>query len=142
MNFLGIDYGTKRIGLSYSDSEIGFAFPIDPLPVNNKDFDLVFTKIAEIINFRRIHKIIIGYPINMDDSIGEKAREVDDFIEKLKQHTDVEIERFDERLTSESVQDFHQSRSAINRKKLRNKGTIDSAAATIILQDYLSEKSL
>ena len=142
MNFLGIDYGTKRIGLSYSDSEIGFAFPIDPLPINNGDFGPVFEKITEIITLRRIHKIIIGYPINMDDSIGEKAREVDSFISKLQQHTTVEIERFDERLTSESVQDLQKSRSASNRKKLRNKGSIDSAAATIILQDYLSEKNL
>jgi putative Holliday junction resolvase len=142
MNFLGIDYGTKRIGLSYSDSEIGFAFPIDPISVSNGNFEQICEEITEIITLRRIHKIIIGYPINMDDSIGEKAREVDYFIAKLQQYTTIEIERFDERLTSESVQDLQKSRSASNRKKLRNKGSIDSAAATIILQDYLSEQNL
>lgn len=142
MNLLGIDYGTKRIGLSYSDSEIGFAVSIEPLHVVDGNFGYILEKLAEIIKLRRINKVIIGYPLNMDDSIGEKAREVDDFIAKLQKHTTAPIERFDERLTSESVQDLQKTRSRVNRKKLRNNGAIDSAAATIILQDYMSENNL
>jgi putative Holliday junction resolvase len=133
MNYLGIDYGTKRLGLSVGDDELKFAVPIEAIHVTAREN--VIQKIAEIVNFRKIYKIIIGYPINMDDTIGMKAKEVDCFIHLLEQFITIPIERIDERLTSENVGDLRK-RSIKNRQNLRKSGTIDSAAAVIILQDY------
>ncbi|MDR0418411.1 MAG: Holliday junction resolvase RuvX [Puniceicoccales bacterium] len=133
MDYLGIDYGTKRIGLSVGDSELNFVVPIKAIHVTDKDSTV--QKITEIVKLRKIHKIIIGYPINMDDTIGTKAKEVDHFVHLLKKHIIIPIERMDERLTSENVYDLRK-RSSKNRQKLRKSGAIDSAAAVLILQDY------
>ncbi|MDR1590885.1 MAG: Holliday junction resolvase RuvX [Puniceicoccales bacterium] len=134
MNYLGIDYGTKRLGLSVGDDALKFVVPIDAISVTS--WEKVAQKIAEIGKIRQIHKIIVGYPINMDDTIGAKAKEVDRFVALLKQFVSIPIVRSDERLTSESVGDLYR-RSGKNRRKLRKSGAIDSAAAVLILQDYL-----
>jgi putative Holliday junction resolvase len=134
MNYLGIDYGTKRMGLSVGDDELKFAVPIEAIRVSTEERAL--QRLAEVIKLRNIHKIIIGYPINMNDTIGAKAKEVDHFIDLLGRLISLPIERMDERLTSENVGDM-QRRSIKNRQNLRQKGTIDSAAAVLILQDYL-----
>jgi putative Holliday junction resolvase len=136
MNYLGIDYGTKRLGLSVGDDALKFAVPIEAIPVTS--WEKVAQKIAAIGNLRQIHKIVIGYPLNMDDTIGTKATEVDRFIHYLEQFTPIPIERIDERLTSENVGDLRR-RSATNRRNLRKSGAIDSAAAVLILQDYLDQ---
>lgn len=135
MNLLGIDYGTKRIGLSFSDSEVGFAFPLAAIQVTDRT--KAIEEVVAVVREKRIHQIVVGYPINMDDSIGFKAKEVDQFIEDLSTRISCPIERMDERLTSEAVQDMQGHRSPGNRQNMRKKGTIDSVAATIILQDYL-----
>jgi putative Holliday junction resolvase len=134
MNYLGIDYGTKRLGLSVGDDSLKFVVPIEAIPMTT--WEKVAQKIAEIGKLRQIHKIVIGYPINMDDTIGAKAKEVDRFVAFLERFVPIPIERIDERLTSENVGDLRK-RSSKNRRKLRKSGAIDSAAAVLILQDYL-----
>ena len=134
MNYLGIDYGTQRIGLSTGDDELRFAVPLKC--ISGKKLDEAYRSIKEIVGLYRIGKIVIGYPFNMDGSVGYKAREVDAFVKLLqKQVGDISIERVDERLTSESVGDLRH-RSGKARRRLRRGGAIDSAAAVIILQDY------
>ena len=134
MNYLGVDYGTQRIGLSTGDDELRFAVPLKC--ISGKNLDEVYISIKEIIHSHKIGKIIVGYPLNMDGSVGYKAREVDTFIKLLQERVgDIPIERGDERLTSESVGDLRH-RSGKARRRLRRGGAIDSAAAVIILQDY------
>jgi putative Holliday junction resolvase len=139
MDYLGIDYGTKRIGLSVGNGELKFAVPIEAICITT--WGNAAQKISEIIKFRQIHKIIIGYPINMDDTIGTKAREVDRFIRLLERLVAIPIERMDERLSSENVNDLRK-RSAKNRQNLRKRGAIDSAAAALILQDYFDTRHI
>jgi putative Holliday junction resolvase len=136
MNFLGIDYGTKRIGLSIGDDTLGLAVPIEAIRVRALDDSV--RQIREIVRVRCIQKIIVGYPFNMDGSIGFQAKEVDNFIFQVGKSIAVPIERLDERLTSENVGDLRK-RSPKNRQNLRKRGTIDSAAAVLILQDYLDD---
>ncbi|MDR2372004.1 MAG: Holliday junction resolvase RuvX [Puniceicoccales bacterium] len=136
MNYLGIDYGTKRLGLSVGDGDLKFAVPIEAIPMTT--WEKVAQKIAEIGKLHQIHRIIVGYPFNMDDTIGAKAMEVDRFIHWLERFVPVPIERIDERLTSENVGDLRR-RSGKNRRNLRKSGAIDSAAAVLILQDYLDK---
>ncbi|MDR2812220.1 MAG: Holliday junction resolvase RuvX [Puniceicoccales bacterium] len=136
MNYLGIDYGTKRLGLSVGDGELKIAVPIEAIRVTT--WENVGRKIAEIVKFRQIHKIIVGYPINMNGTVGAKAKEVDCFIRLLERFVAIPMERMDERLTSENVGDLRK-RSGRNRQNLRKSGAIDSAAAVLILQDYWDE---
>lgn len=136
MRCLGIDYGERRIGLSSGD-ELGVATPL-PAAVEPSPEDRL-AHIARLVEERRITDLVVGYPYNMDGSIGFKAREVDAFIECLQTRFNLPVHRVDERLTSHSVeQQMHLS--GRKERQLRKTGIVDSAAAALILQDWLSTR--
>lgn len=134
MNVLGIDYGEKRIGLSFGDS-LGLAVPITAA-VEPSESDR-FARIQSVIRARRIERLVVGMPYNMDGSSGFKAKEVDGFIEQLKARFQLPVSIVDERLTSHQVE---QQLRVQNRKVDRRSGEIDSRAAALILQDYLDQQ--
>ena len=80
MNVLGIDWGEKRIGLAFADS-IGIAVPIEPAVQKKLKERLAHIK-NQIIE-RKVEAIVIGYPLNMDGTVGFKAKEVDAFLKFL-----------------------------------------------------------
>jgi putative Holliday junction resolvase len=129
---LGIDYGARRIGLSYGD-ELGVATPLPALtdPDAAKRWQGLLAVIAE----RRATDLVLGYPLNMDGTAGFKAKEVDRFAARLRAEAKLPVHLIDERLTS------YEAESTIaksKRRAVRASGIIDSRAATIILQDYLN----
>lgn len=131
MNVLGIDWGEKRIGLAFADS-LGIAVPIEPAV--QKKLKERLAHIENQIIERKVEAIVIGYPLNMDGTVGFKAKEVDAFILKLENRFHLSITRVDERLTSHMVEQDYKGR----KKKIDPKsGAIDSSAACIILQDFL-----
>ena len=75
--YLGIDYGSKRIGLSYAD-EVGIAFPLPA--ANEKSVEERIDHIRRVIKERGILEIVVGYPVNMDGTEGFKCKEVEGFI--------------------------------------------------------------
>ena len=97
MRCLGIDYGSKRIGLSHAD-ELGVAIPLAALI--DADAREQWRKLSEIVHQRRITDLVIGYPYNLDGTVGFKAREVDAFVEKLVKEFGLPVHRVDETLTS------------------------------------------
>ena len=134
MRCLGIDYGTRRLGLSYGD-DLGVATPLPALvaadPVRRQ------ADLAAVVAQRRITDFVIGYPLNMDDSVGPKAREVDAFAGRLWAEFGLPVHLVDERLTS------HEAEATIEparRRGLRASGIVDSRAATLILQDFLDRR--
>ncbi len=136
MNILGIDYGTKRIGLAYGD-ELGVAVPVESIPV--KSHAQVMEDLQKQIEKRNISALVIGYPLNMDSSVGFKAKEVDAFITKLEKCFGLPVYKADERLTTQQVESDLRShgRKTKTDRKVRASGEIDSRAAALILQDYL-----
>lgn len=139
MGFLGIDYGEKRIGLAYGD-ELGVATPL-PAAVQ-AEFDQRLEFISRAIEQRKIRELVVGYPYNMDGSIGFKAREVDAFILELEQRFSLPVHRIDERLTSHAVEQSLRGSRRYRRdpRSVRAEGTIDSQAAALILQDFLNQR--
>jgi putative holliday junction resolvase len=134
MRCLGIDYGARRIGLSYGD-ELGVATPLPAL--TEADPDKRWTALLAVIGQRRATDLVIGYPLNMDDSVGFKAKEVDAFAARLGAETKLPVHLVDERLSS------YEAESTIaksKRRDVRASGIIDSRAATIILQDFLNQR--
>jgi len=132
---LGIDYGTKRIGIAISDSSqiIGTALCTTP----NKD---IFKFLIDLTQKEEIDTIVVGEAKNLDGTDTDSTSEILAFVEKLKTlFPKVNIQTIDERFTSkiafQSIID-----SGIKRKKRQNKSLIDEVSATIILQDYLSYK--
>ena len=133
MNTLGIDYGEKRIGLSFGDA-LGLAVPIDAAVESTSDARL--NHIGAVIRERKIEQLVVGMPYNMDGSAGFKAKEVEEFIRVLQERFKLPVVTVDERLTSHQVE---QQLKGQNRKVDRRSGEVDSRAAAIILQDYLDQ---
>lgn len=134
MRCLGIDYGSKRIGLSYGD-EIGVATPLPALV--DTEAEKRWQSLLAAIRQRRITDLVIGYPFNMDDTVGFKAKEVDVFADRLRAETRLPVHLVDERLSS------YEAESSIpkhKRREIRASGIVDSRAATVILQDFLNQK--
>ena len=136
MRILGLDIGTKRIGVALSDpfKTIGSSYGV--LYVKKDDLKTVYGEIKEIAEKESVEAIVIGLPLHMSGDRGEKVHLVTDFGEGLKEVVDVPIHYEDERLTTVTAE-----RALIEgdmgRKK--RKGKVDSVAAGIILQQYLDK---
>jgi putative Holliday junction resolvase len=134
MRCLGIDYGARRIGLSYGD-DLGVATPLPAL--TDADETKRWKALLDVIAQRKITDVVIGYPLNMDGTAGFKAKEVDVFAARIRADLKLPVHLVDERLTS------YEAESTIaksKRREVRASGIIDSRAATIILQDFLNLK--
>jgi putative holliday junction resolvase len=140
MNYLGIDFGEKRIGLSFA-GDISLAIPLPAACCKTERENI--NVILSIIQERKIHTLVIGYPYNMDGTIGVRAKAVDTFIEKLKKLTGLLIHKTDERLTTRQVESdletfrFKNKKSIQSRIRERASGKLDSRVATLLLQEYL-----
>lgn len=133
MRCLGIDYGEKRIGLAWGD-ELGVATPLPAAVEQNADERMAH--IEKLVSSRQPTDIVVGYPYNMDGSVGFKAREVDAFIEILVTKFSLPVHRVDERLTSQRVES-DLGLNARKEREMRKTGIVDSGAAALILQDWL-----
>jgi putative Holliday junction resolvase len=134
MRCLGIDYGTKRVGLAAGD-DLGVATPLPALI--DADETVRWAKLGEIIRQRRVTDLVLGYPYNMDGTAGFKAKEVDAFAAKLRAAFGLPVHLVDETLTSDAAES---SIAKKNRRGVRHSGLVDSRAACLILQDYLDQK--
>jgi len=138
---LGIDYGTRRIGLSFGD-EVGVATPLPALV--QAEAEARWAALARVVRERRITDFVLGYPYNMDGTVGFKAREVDQFAEELRVRFGLPVHLVDERLTSYSAEEVRagtkRERSARAQREFRASGVVDSRAATLILQDFLNQR--
>jgi putative Holliday junction resolvase len=133
VRLLGIDYGTKRIGLALSDPLGIIATPLETI-ANDA---LTFERIAAIVEREHARTVVVGMPFNLKGEKSKKAKEVEEFIARLKKHIRAEIIFWDERFTSTIAQQTLRSMGA-KKKDRQNKSTIDSMAAAIILQDFLN----
>ena len=134
MRCLGIDYGTKRVGLAHGD-EIGVATPLPALV--DGDEAVRWRKLGDLIQARRITDLVLGYPYNMDGSVGFKAKEVDAFAARLRTDFGLPVHLVDETLTSNEAES---SIAKKDRRGVRASGLVDSRAACLILQDFLDQK--
>lgn len=132
--YLGIDYGEKRIGLSWGD-DLGLAMPL-PAAVET-EAECRWRHIETVVGKKNIAEFVVGYPYNMDGSAGFKAREVDRFVDELKERFSLPVHLVDERLTSSVAEARYRSRK---KKVDRRSGQVDSHAAGVILQDFLDRR--
>ena len=133
--YLGIDYGTRRIGLAKSDPTGLIASPLTTIEVNDRQDAL--DKISEIIKEREPAGVVVGYPLSLSGEKSSKCREVDRFIEQLRKTYNGSIYRVDERLsTAEAQRVIHAHGKRVGQDKKR----LDRLAAAIILQQFLDER--
>jgi len=130
---LGIDYGDVRVGLSLSD-ELGFtAQRLCTLDVKE---DNVIDRIRDMIRKHDVKKIILGFPKNMNGSVGPKGEEVLKFKVELESGSEVQVVLIDERLSTEAA---HRVMNEGKIKRKKKKAIVDQIAAQIILQNYLDQ---
>lgn len=134
---LGVDVGTRRVGLAISDPSGTVARPLMTLRATGAA-DAVERVLAEIVRLRAeddgLDRVVVGVPARLDGTPSAETASVTAFIERLKSRTPVPIVGEDERLTSREAE----SRLAVNEPNWRKrKQRLDAAAAAIILQDHL-----
>jgi putative Holliday junction resolvase len=135
---IGIDIGTKRIGIAISDETRLIATP--KLIINRQSNSKDFTKIKELIEEYKIVGIVAGLPINLDKSEIPMTIFANNFCQNLDEFLEKKLPIFlcDERLTSFEAREFNSSKLSRKRNKSQKK-FIDDIAASIILQNFLSQ---
>ena len=133
---VGIDYGTKRVGVAVSDPLHLFATPVG-----------TFTPGEALLEIKRIHEIkalgaiVIGWPLTEKGEEKKATLRVQEYINRLaKAFPSIPVHKVDERYSSRRATAALVN-AGVSKKARRQKGRIDSAAAAVILQDYLDEHS-
>jgi len=137
MRYLGIDLGSKTVGLAMSDLTGTIASTFKTIFFENEDYLSTIDEIKQIVEDYEIKKIIIGLPKNMNNTLGERAIITTNYAKLLEEYLDIPIIMFDERLTS-VISNSILIEADMSRKKRKKK--VDGVAAQIILQDYLNKE--
>jgi len=132
---LAIDFGTKRCGLAKTDP-----FQLFSQSVGTFQESALYSKIREIETLDGIEKILVGYPTNGDGTANRMTKAVEDFLQRLAlEFSTVEIEPIDEFGSSKAAMRLLVA-SGEKRKARQKKGRLDSAAAALLLQNYLERQ--
>lgn len=134
MRYLGLDLGEKTLGISISNGIIANNYQTIR---HNLEYDRLVKEVFEIVQNEKIDQIVLGFPKNMDNSIGKRAEITLDFKKKLEDKVGFEIILEDERLTSKLANNF-MIKEDLSRKKRKER--VDGMASVIILQSYLDRK--
>jgi putative Holliday junction resolvase len=137
MKCLGMDLGTKTLGLATSDKLGLISSPYKTIKYN--DIDLLVEEVLKIIKELKIEVLVLGYPKNMNNSLGFAIERTENFKSKLSSKTDLPIELIDERLSTVEAENILLSADV---SRSGRKQVIDSVAASIILDTYLRKKEL
>jgi putative holliday junction resolvase len=134
VRLVGLDHGAKRIGVAIGDTETGMAFARPAIKRRNLDHDLAL--VSELCTAEGATTVVIGLPLLLDGREGEQAAIAREFGERLRR-IGLQVAYEDERLTSWEAK---RESTAQGRRPRRDSGEIDSAAARLILQQYLDAR--
>lgn len=136
MKYLGLDLGSRTLGVSQSDATGTIASSYTVIR-HNEEYERLILEVKKIVADLKAEAIVLGFPKNMNNTIGPKGELSLNFKEKLEQELDIPIYLQDERLTTKTATDTL-IMGNVSRKK--RKKVVDSIAATIILQSYLDRE--
>lgn len=134
---LGIDFGTRRIGVAISDESATIAFPSGA--IENSGPAQAVEAIGRIVREKGAEAIVVGMPLGLNGAKGMAAENVERFVELLKESLAIPVVAWDERLTTKIAE---RAMIAGGLSRSRRKACIDSATAQIILQSYLDARSM
>ncbi len=137
MRAMGLDLGTRTLGISLSDSTKTIASSYITIRFPDSDYNVLLPQIKEIVQEQEVDLIVLGFPKNMNNTVGDRGETTLLFQQKLKEYLNMDVVLQDERLST--VEATHYLLEAdLSRKKRKTK--VDSVAANIILQTYLDKK--
>ena len=137
MKYLGLDLGTKTLGLAISDKLGIISMPYKVINYVDDDYNTLIPELKKIIDEEKIDELVLGFPKNMDNSIGDRAIKTLEFQKILEDNFNIIVHLQDERLSTMESQKFLISNN-VSRKK--RKDIIDKMAAQVILSTYLETK--
>lgn len=137
MRMLGIDYGDTRTGLAISDALGITAQGLETIKNNGND-KVILKRLEEIVSDYEISDFVIGMPINMNGTSGERVEKTKKFIHKLKcKFNNINIVTIDERLTTVAA---HKTMNFLEVKSKDKRGIVDTISAVYILEMYMNRK--
>ena len=137
MRYLGLDLGTKTLGLAISDKSNIISSPLKVLRYENENYDMLFKELDNIIKENDITTLVLGLPKNMNNSLGFAAERSMKFKEALEKRYNLPVELIDERLSTVEAENYLLNADMSRQKR---KKVIDEIAASIILDTYLKMK--
>jgi len=135
MRIMGLDFGSKTVGVAISDELLITAQGIEIIRRKEENkLRQTLARIEALIVEYGVTEIVLGYPKNMNDTLGERVEKTEDFKEKLERRTGLDVHLWDERLTTVAA-DRAMMEAGIRRED--RKEHVDRIAASLILQGYL-----
>lgn len=139
MRILGLDYGSVTVGVAVSDALRVTAQPLETITRKDENkLRQTCARIEQLIAEYEVESIVLGYPKNMNDSVGERAKKTEEFKAMLERRTGLLVTLWDERLTTVAAERVLME-SGVRREN--RKAVIDQVAAALILQGYLDSLS-
>ncbi|MCD7757546.1 MAG: Holliday junction resolvase RuvX [Clostridiales bacterium] len=135
MRVMAIDYGDARTGVAVSDPTgllAGYTTVI-----SSRKQEVVVEQLLNLVSEHQVDELVLGYPKNMNDTLGERAAKSEALAAILRERTGLPLTLWDERLTTV---DAHRILSENGRRGKKRKQTVDAVAATLILEGYLGHK--
>jgi len=137
---LGVDFGTKRIGLAVSDPTNTVATPLETL-VRREGRRPPYAKIVDLAVTHEVGQLVVGLPLDLSGKENEWCAEVRSMAARLGERADVPVAFVDERLTSVRAERALRA-AGLTRSKYREKSRVDAAAAQLILQAWLDQPGI
>ncbi|MBE5829375.1 MAG: Holliday junction resolvase RuvX [Butyrivibrio sp.] len=138
MRIMGLDYGSKTVGVAISDELLLTAQGKEIIRRNEENkLRKTLARIEELIQEYGVEKIVLGLPLNMDESVSERSQLCLEFKDKIERRTGIPVDMLDERLTTVEADEIMDEAGIKGKKR---KEYVDMIAAQIILQDYLDNK--
>ena len=133
MKILAVDLGDARTGLAVCDPTEFLASPAGV--IHETDFEVILKKVAQAAKEHRAQRIVVGYPKNMNGTVGERAEKCALFAQRLGGLAEIPVKLWDERSTTVSA---HNILNVTDTRGKKRKNVVDAVAATIILESYLA----
>ncbi|WP_075618161.1 Holliday junction resolvase RuvX [Paenisporosarcina indica] len=138
MRVMGLDVGTKTVGVAISDAFGWTAQGIETIKIDEANEKFGIERVAELMKSHEVSSFVVGYPKNMNNTIGPRAEASERYAELLRETFEKPVFLWDERLTTSAAEKMLIS-ADVSRKK--RKQVIDKMAAVMILQGYLDSQS-
>ena len=140
MRIIGLDYGTKTVGVALSDALGITAQPVETITRKEENkLRKTYARIEAIIEENDVEKIVVGLPKNMNNTVGERAVKSLEFKEKLEKRTGLPVVMWDERLTTAEAE---RTLMETGVRRENRKQFLDQMAAVLILQGYLDRMNM
>ena len=136
MRYLGLDLGSRTLGMALSDAT-GTIASSHKIVRHNEEYDRLVNDVVDVVSEWNVSAIVLGLPKNMNNSIGFKGELSIEFKKKLEDRLNIPVYLEDERLTTKEAENLLISNDTSRKKR---KKVIDSMAASIILQSYLDRR--